>query len=151
MLVSPLESHKLPGLGHNRSSQWYNMCSLKEAVEGFSPSLLPSRLVISSQHQQLLTRTIISLVCLFAEGKTQSRLPRRVGQQQQHITAHLDCEGAGPTAGDMEATMTPGLGLALSISCWPQDRGIDKVAFPAPYFILASSIWPLLHHYSSDI
>lgn len=96
MLVSPLESHKLPGLGHNRSSQWHNTWSLKEAV------LLPSRLVISSQHQQLLTRATISLVSLFAEGKTQSRLPRRVGQQ--HITAHPDCEDTEHTAGDVEAT-----------------------------------------------
>lgn len=44
MLVSPLESPKLPELGHNRSSQWYT-CSPKETAKGFPQPLCPPDLL----------------------------------------------------------------------------------------------------------
>lgn len=145
---------KPEGLGNKQSSQ---QCKRQphSSCWRVSPSLLPSRVLISSRHLTAVYKDNHPLWSPFYEGKRQSALPNLLQGQVRW--------GIRPSETDFiksQRELAP-IQICTNIHrCpvwsqvslpWPQDRRTDKEAFPAQHFILASSTWPVLHHYSSDI
>lgn len=147
-------AEKPEDLGNKRSSQRCKTGSPAAAVAGF---LHPSRVIISSQHLTAACEKDNRLPgSPFSEGKRHSGpLNLLHGRVRRGIRLSETGISSSPRANLPPIQICVNIHRSLVWSrvflTWTQDKGTDKEAFPALHFILASSIWPLLHHYGSDI